>query len=122
MLTIEQILKAPDAEVVAVECPEWGGTVYVRTISADQRDAWEISCGDENDKPKAGARASLVGLAMCDKEGRFLQPTEAEVKALGAKASGPMDRLFETILRINRMRKRDVEQMEKNSEPTTADD
>src|SRR5688572_17981670 len=40
-LTKEQILAADDRPTVPVETPEWGGTVYLRVISAMERDVYE---------------------------------------------------------------------------------
>jgi delta 1-pyrroline-5-carboxylate dehydrogenase len=118
-LSIADILGADDIEVEAVRCPEWGGTVYVRTIDANARDRFESKF--EEKKVAGGVRAALVAEAMCDKEGHLLRPTAIEVEALGAKASGPMDRLFTAVLRINRMSNRDVEELEKNFEATGGD-
>lgn len=71
-----------------------------------------MSSGQKN------VRASLVALAMCDENGKPLDPTEAQITALGQKAAGPMDRLFDAVLEMNLMRKADVEQVEKNYETT----
>ena len=118
-LTLEQILTSDDRSTVAVECPEWGGTCYVRTLSADERDAWEIAI-EETDR--RSVRATLVAVALCDKTGKSLKPTDAQIAGLGQKASGPMDRLFDAVMKLNKMRKVDVEQLEKNSEPTAEQD
>ncbi len=112
-LTLEQILAADDRSVEKVPCPEWGGDVYVCTLTADERDAWEKDAA--SGKP---TRASLVGRALCDKDGNRLNPTEAQVAALGKKASGPMERCVDAIMELNAMRKQDVEEMEKNYEAT----
>lgn len=117
-LSVEQILQANDKSVRRVECPEWGGTCYVRTLTADERDAWEIL----QSKGGKSVRATLVGVALCDENGDPLNPTEAEIKGLGQKASGPMDRLFDAIVALNKMRKSDIETLEKNSEATAACD
>lgn len=117
-LTIEQILKARDTEVRCVACPEWGGDVYVRSIDGDMRDHFELQFQSRDTNGRVGMRAAFVALAMCDADGKFLSPSEAEVKALGKKASGPLDRCFDAAMQVNKMRQADVEAMEKNSERT----
>jgi hypothetical protein len=112
-LTIEEILKANDVEIRCVPCPEWGGDVYVRSISGDVRDAFELRYQGKEDS-RVGMRAVFVALTMCDAEGRFLSPTEAEVKALGKKASGPLDRCFDAAMAVNKMRGGDHEDAKKN--------
>ncbi len=111
-LTIEQILGASDQTCHKVECPEWGGHVFIRTLSADERDAWEMGL----EKGNKSVRASLVGLSLSDEDGKALSPTPAQIKALGQKGAGPMDRIFDAVLQFNSMRKSDMEKLEKNSE------
>jgi hypothetical protein len=115
-LTLEQILKADDCSIRKVACPEWGGDCYVRTLTADERDKFEQSVSGLTNG--CGVRAALVGIALCDHQGTPLHPSAAQVKALGNKASGPVDRLVEAIMELNAMRKADVEKLEKNSETT----
>lgn len=114
-LSIDQILQAEDLQITEVKCPEWGGSVFVRTISANQRDAFELKFAGAD---KVGLRAGLVATALCDEQGAFLNPSEAQVKALGQKASGPLDRIFAAVMRINAMRQEDIEELEKNSAAT----
>jgi hypothetical protein len=115
-LSVEQILAAADNRVREVKVPEWGGSVFVRTISADERDRFEARFADRKDK--GGVRADLVGMALCDEQGKALKPTDAEIKALGQKSSGVMDRIFSAIMDLNMMNARDVEKLEGNSDGT----
>ena len=115
-MSVEQILAASDSQIEKVECPEWGGDVYVRTITADERDRFEARFSARTDK--GGVRADLVALALCDEAGKPLRPTDAEIKALGTKSSGVMDRVFTAVMQLNKMLPSDVEELEKNSEPT----
>ena len=120
-LTVQDILRASDTKVQSVDCPEWGGTVYVRTISGDARDKFELTFASGDADDRVGCRAQLVAAAMCDKDGAFLRPTENEIKALGAKASGPLDRCFDAVQQVSAMRQQDVDAMEKNSQTTDGD-
>jgi len=117
-LTIEEILAANDASVKKVECPEWGGCVYIRTLTADERDAWELQVSNDG-RPR---RATLVAAALCDENGTPLTMTAAQVDGLGHKASGPVDRIADAIMSHNAMRAEDMEKLEKNSEGTATPD
>lgn len=114
MLTKEQILQANDKRVEKVECPEWNGFVFIRSLTADQRDSYEQSLADA--KTVIGARAKLVAACMCDKDGKTVQWTPAEVEALGRKSAAVVDRIADRCMVINGMRAEDVEAAEKNSE------
>ena len=117
-LSLDDILGSNDRSVRKVPCPEWHGDCYVRTLTADERDRWELALSEG----KKSVRASLVGIALCNQDGKPLNPTEAQIAGLGNKASGPMDRLVEAVLEHNAMRKQDVEKLEKNCEPTAEPD
>lgn len=109
-LTLDAILGSDDKHVRKVPCPEWDGDCYVRTLTADERDRWEMALSDSG----KSVRATLVGIALCDETGKPLNPTPAQIQGLGLKASGPMDRLFDAVLDLNRMRKSDMEKLEGN--------
>ena len=111
-LSIEQILQASDDAVEKVPVPEWGGHVFVRTISADERDTFELSFAEREDK--RGMRAALVAAALCDETGTPQQTTPAQIQALGGKASGPLDRVFTAVMRLNKMQPNDIEEEAKN--------
>jgi hypothetical protein len=117
-LSLDDILGSNDKSVRKVACPEWGGECYVRTLTADERDRWELALSEG----KKSVRASLVGVALCDEDGKPLNPTEAQIAGLGNKSAAPMDRLFDAIVELNVMRKQDVEKLEKNSEATADSD
>ena len=78
-LSRDEILGKRRGKVEEIKVPEWGGTVFVREITASERDAFEAGSLDK----KGGAR---------------------------------MDRIFEASMRLNRLTKDDVDELEKNSE------
>ena len=119
-LSIEDILRIDDQQMREVPVPEWGGSVFVRTISADARDRFEVAFADKC--KTGGVRALLVAEALCDESGKLLGPTPAEIAALGHKAAGPMDRVFEAAMQLNGMRQADLEATEKNLPPTVDGD
>src|SRR5690606_26691045 len=113
LLGRDQILGASDFETRDVECPEWGGTVRVRPLTAVQRSLIESTMLEANQASpcgKVGKGASQCA-AWCvgDGQGERLF-TEADVKALGEKSSAPVLRLRDAILELSGMSKGAVEE------------
>lgn len=123
-LTIKDILAADDAEVQPVPCPAWGGVVYVRTISGDKRDAFDMMFqrGADGKQDLVGLRARLVASCICDEDGRFLNPTPAEIKALGSKSGAMLDRVFDACQVLNGMSQAVEDELVKNSIEADASD
>lgn len=114
-LTGLDVLNANDVEIQPVDVPEWGGRVYVRTMSADARGEWEDLVFDDAGKPKKDHfRANLVVVTCCDAAGTLLfRPDQAA--ALSAKATGPIERLYDAAAKLNKIRKQDVDAEKKDS-------
>lgn len=117
-LTLDEIFKADDFAIEKVDCPEWGGCVYVRSIGADERDEFDAAFAKGGSL--VGMRRTFVGKCLCDENGKPLNPSPAQVQLLGRRASGVMDRVFTAAIKLNKMRPDDVEAIEKNLE--TAND
>jgi len=114
ILTKDEILKADDSKSEFVEVPEWGGAVYVSTMTAKERDIFEADVYRGGKVEMANLRAKLVALTVVDKEGRKLfQYKDAEL--LGKKSARALDRLFAVAQRINGLTKEDIEDLAKNS-------
>lgn len=119
-LTKEQILAADDLPREEVQVPEWGGSVYVRVMSGAERDAYEQSYlekkGDSYEVNRRNLRAKLAVQTVVNENGERLF-SDADVDALGAKNGGALDRIFEVASRLNRISKKDEDDLLKNSEP-----
>lgn len=117
MLSRQDIFNSDDLVREKVKVPEWGGEVWVRTMSSRERDRFEtnyISVGDNKAAQMDNLRARFVVFTVCDKKGRMLfKPEDAD--KLGEKSAAAMDRLFEVAQRLNHMGKEDVEGLAKNS-------
>ena len=118
-LTRDEILTADDRGIEAVEVPEWGGTVYVRSMTGRQKDAFELSLyGDENKVEKKrlnNFRARLMALTLCDEKGNLLF-TEKDAEALGQKSVYAMDRVLAASKRINGITEEAQNELVKKSE------
>jgi hypothetical protein len=123
MLTKEQILAADDRPTEEVEVPQWGGTVFVKTMSGTEKDAYENDCMRINVKGKKvnfedhrdNSRAKLLVLCIVDENGNRLFD-ESDIKALGNKSCAALDTVYEVAARLNKQTPEDLETMAKNSD------
>ncbi len=113
ILSRDLILAAGAARPVErVEVPEWGGAVFVRTMSGAERDAFELATA-----PPLGTfanlRARLVALCACDEGGARLFE-DADAARLGELDARALDRVFAAARRLNALGADDYEQIKKN--------
>ena len=114
------ILAANDLPVSEpIPCPEWGAdcVLHVRTLTGEERDAFEESClqkqGKKRELTMRNIRAKLLCKAVCDESGKpvFRPGDEA---ALGKKSAKVLDRLFTAAQKMNGLTDEDVEDLAKN--------
>jgi len=123
MLNRDDILGADDMVKEEQLCPEWGGSVFVRTLTGTERDVFEESV---NRKRKGehvdirGLKVSLLIKVLCDSNGVLLF-TPADAPALNKKSAAVLDRLFQAAQRVNGMSKENVEELAGNSESAPSD-
>jgi hypothetical protein len=97
-LSKAKILAAKDVKLSeAVPVPEWGGDVYVRTISGTERDKFEEAYSEQ--KMKA-FRVRFLVLTLADEAGDRLFG-DADIDALGDKSSVVINRLFDKAWQHN---------------------
>ena len=112
----EKILKSQDLPRELVVVPEWNGEVlYVRTLTAAEKDAFEASVLPKKEggaKNLANIRARLAVLCTTDEGGtRVFNDDDAEL--LGAKSAAAVSRLSDVAQRLNGMTKEAVEELAK---------
>lgn len=96
-LTKGDVFNAQDRKLERVEIPEWDGFLFVRTLSAAERDDFENS----NYRVKNGSlepqfgnmRARLVALCACDEQGNRLF-IDDDAGQLGTKFGAAVDRAY----------------------------
>lgn len=125
VLTKNAILSQSDREIELVEVPEWGGVVFVRSLSGEERDQFEASIIERNGRDVRtnlrNLRARLVVLAACDESGNpIFSPGDAD--ALGAKSAAALDRIFSVAQRLSGLRENDVQELAENFGATRGDD
>lgn len=91
-LSKSKILAAKDVKLSeAVPVPEWGGDVYIKTLSGTERDAFEEAYAEQ--KMKA-FRVRFLVLTLSDEAGERLF-SDGDIAALSGKSSIVINRLFE---------------------------
>ena len=113
MLSRDAILECDDLPREAILVPEWGGEVWVRTLTGTERDAFEQSVIVGTDKNLANIRARFAVLTVCDDEGRRLFD-DSDAAALGAKSAAALDRVFAVAQRLNGFSSDDVDDLAGN--------
>lgn len=109
MLSKDQIFSLDDSPRVEVEIPEWGGSVYVKTMSARERDRFEA---EHLKAPTKDIRARLAVGCVCDVDG-VLMFGPADVEILTNKSAKALDRIFSVALKLNGITSADVDELKK---------
>ncbi|HZN74931.1 MAG TPA: hypothetical protein VFC00_25125 [Micromonosporaceae bacterium] len=125
LLSRDAILDADDREYDEVECPEWGGSVRLRSITGAQRDAYEQSLieqrGNNRQMNLRNARAKLIVLCAIDEAGARLF-AEDDIRALSRKNAKPVDRLFDACRKLARLSDEDIDELTEDFDATQGDD
>lgn len=95
MLTRDAILSLSDLKREPVEVPEWGGTVYVRSMSGAERRQFFVHLGKDE-----LTSAHMVAWCACDENGNRLF-TDEDVEALSKKHGRALDRIANAALKFN---------------------
>ena len=125
MLNKSQILGAVDIVIEKVAVPEWGGDVFVKSLTGAEKDAFEESIVDMSGTDvkvnMKNARAKLAAKTICDKDGVRIFD-DADIPALGEKNGAVLERIFNVAQRLSGLSKDDVKKLIKNSKSAPADD
>lgn len=116
-LTRADILAAQDYKREPVDVPQWGGRVWVRTMSGTAKDQYEQSClkvvSGKVEQDMVNMRAKLLAATLCDESGRLLF-SAADVPLLGEKSAYALDKCYEIACRLNAVTDADLEELAKN--------
>lgn len=115
VLSRDEILSVQDMTLECVDVPEWGGSVYVKSLTGAERDAFEASMIsiDGSGKRKmtlANTRAKLVAKTLCNEEGKRLF-SDADIEHLTKKSAAALQRVFEVAQRLSGLTSKDVEDL-----------
>ena len=117
MLTRDQILGADDLTREKVDVPEWGGFVYVRELTASEKDALDaenyVLKGRDVQVNRRDFKARLLVRSICDDKGKTLF-TLKDIQALGAKSLKAMERVAAVALKLSAMSEESQEELAGN--------
>lgn len=103
----------------SINVPEWGGKVYIRVMSSNERDAYEAETVQVNGKNvtlnRQGARARLLVKVVCDESGHRLFE-DRDAKMLGEQPADLIEPVVEFASRVNKLSKEDIDDLAKNSD------
>ena len=112
------IKEIDDNEQEAVHVPEWDVTVFVRGLTARERDRFEASVvvgsGKDTKVKMENARARLVVMSTYDEDGKKVFSTD-DIGWLGEKSARALERIFKVAMRLSGLTEEDMEELEKNS-------
>ncbi len=100
ILSRAQIDQAIDRQLVAVDVPEWGGSVMLRPLSLQERYAFlefarAAGAADTAHADVASIQARLIQLCACDEHGGRLWG-DTELQHIASRSSAVVDRLFQS--------------------------
>lgn len=120
MLTAEAILNASDLTEATVECPEWGGSVLVRSLTKAKVQELRTQATVltvKNGKPEEEVDSKKLELLMFIHG--VVEPAFSadQVEAIAGKANAPVDRVTKKVLEISGLAPNAVKEAEKSVSP-----
>jgi len=101
MLSRESIKAAAQSpKMTTVDLPAWGGQVNVRVMSGTERNSWEQSITDANQKTVANFREQLLVRTVCDDQGNRIY-TDSDVDELSACSAPELSTLYDAAAELN---------------------
>lgn len=120
VLSRDQILAAHDCPTTDLAVPEWGGTIRLATLGANDRIKWEADAFPEGTVNMEQYLAGLVLRCAVDDAGQPLF-TADDLTALANKNPAVLKRVFDAAGALNGIGVTEAKEAEKNSEATRAD-
>jgi len=117
VLTAGQILGADDLPRKEVDVPEWGGTVYVRTMTGAEQVAWSdrATANGDTKVSQDDIIADLLVSVLVDQNGNQIL-SKGDAPKLKDKSAAVLIRLSQIAMKHNTITDDDIKEMEKNLE------
>jgi|SRR6266478_4075628 len=121
MLTREEILAKDDQKLEEVKVPEWGGSVFVKTMDGPGRVGFEVAIVKRRPKPTETEEKPkhryvmecMLAFSVCDADKNMMfQPDDIE--KLADKNGAALARIFKVAARLNPVFDDDIDEIEKN--------
>ena len=112
MLDAKTILATEDIKSVCMPVPEWGGDIYIKTMTSKRRDELEARFMSGG-KSMAGLRAAIGVLCICNEDGELIFNSKQEA-ALSEKSGDVLARIADAAMKHNGFSDDDVEELAGN--------
>jgi hypothetical protein len=127
ILSASDIFAIDDFEQKKVYVPQWKGSVYIKTMTGTERDAFEASTvkvgkDGKQEQDMDNFRARFLSNVVTDANGVKLFKTQREISMLGAKAVPALDLLFKEAQELNSMTNQDVEKLTESFDAAPEED
>ena len=114
ILSREDILNVSDLVIERVPVPEWGGDVFVRGMTGEERDNFESTIVQLKEKNRVvimrNIRAKLCSWSVCDESGKRLF-SQSDVEELAKKSAAALQRIFKVAQRLSGITEDDVNEL-----------
>lgn len=112
----DKILQAEDLPSLEIKVPEWGCSVWARAMTGLERSEYEdrMRALNKEKAPDYQVLALYLFYVLVDESGERIFTDTEDIKALSAKNSAALLRVFQQASRHNGMTAADVEDLEKN--------
>ena len=113
-LTLQQIVDADDMDFEVIEVPEWGGKVKLGSMTAGDRDAYEVAI--YRSREKGGEEAALENVRSRLVAAALIEPkvSKGQVVKLAKKNARIVNQLFDAARRLNGISAEDAAELEGN--------
>lgn len=116
-LSRDQIFAARDFVLEPLEVPEWGGTVFIRTMSVAHQEAYMAELAKrQGGKEFTGLQCLLARYTVCGEDGALLF-SDDDLPALNDRGFAAVSRVCDVAMRLNVMSKDAMEEAKGESAP-----
>jgi hypothetical protein len=112
-LTKDGILNSDDRPVQELEVPEWGGTIRIMAMMAQERDRLEAASIEEGGDKFLNFRSKVVVASVVDEAGELLF-THDDIEALSKKSAAAISAVAQACMDLSGFGSKDVEDITKN--------
>jgi hypothetical protein len=109
----DTIRAASDLPRESLHIPEWNVSLFVKTMTGTERDAWEESFAKGRKVSLDKVRARLAVAVCCDENGQAIFSPD-DVDWLSEKSCSALQRIFAKASKLNALSNSEMDELAKN--------